>query len=79
MGKKLIQAPANTKDVESWKTVQKIRSAESDNPFGYAFATLTDKEQNALNRADKLKKKFTPAEDKRSDIEKMADESKKKK
>ncbi len=78
MGDKLKNAPANTKDVGLWKTNQMLREAEAADPISASFARLTDKENNAYKKREELRKKFQPAQDKRSDMEKIVSESRKK-
>jgi hypothetical protein len=55
-----------------------LRAAEKADPISASFAKLTDKEENAYKKAEALRKKFTPAKDKRSDMEKIYSDSKKK-
>jgi hypothetical protein len=83
MGNKLKNAPANTKDVESWKTLGRLREAYSYDPLGSQMAEsiigsgLTNKENAAYAKADSLRQKFQPAKDMRSDMEKIYSNSKK--
>jgi hypothetical protein len=85
MGNKLKNAPANTKDVEAFKTLSRLRTAFDYDPTGAMIAEsplgsgLTNKEKAAYAKGDSLAKKFQPAKDMRSDMEKIYSDSQKKK
>ena len=85
MGNKLKNAPANTKDVEDWQTLSRLRKAFDYDPLGAMIAEsplgkgLTKAEQRAYAKGDSLRSKFQPAQDTRSDMEKIYSVSMKKK